>query len=79
MSVSFDVGFSGETKVAVHSSGGVEVGFHPKNDTREEFMVVECYDSERKIRVQLFVSGSGIDTLVERAGVVAALRFKEQK
>lgn len=78
MSVSFDLAFSSDTKVGVHVSSGMEVQYHPKKDGREEFLVVECYDQERKTRAHFFVSGSAIDTLIERLGVIGALRFKEQ-
>lgn len=78
MSLSFDIGFSSETKVAVHVSDGVEVKYHPEKDGRPEFVVVECYDDERKTRAQIFVSGEALDTILEKVGVIAALRFKGQ-
>lgn len=78
MSVSFDIGFSSETKANVHVSSGMEVNYHPKKGGREEFLTVECYDSERKTRAHIFVSGEAIDTLLEKAGVISVLRFKEQ-
>lgn len=78
MSLSFDIGFSSETKVALHASSGMEVSYHAEKPGREEFLVVECYDPERKIRSQFFVSGDAIDTLLEKAGVIALLRFKGQ-
>lgn len=78
MSVSFELGFSSETKVSVHVSSGAEVQYHPKKDGRGEFLVVECYDPEKKTRAHFFVSGDAIDTLVDKIGVIGALRFKDQ-
>lgn len=78
MSLSFDIGFSSETKVAVHASSGMEVKYHPKKEGREEFVVVEFYDAERKMRAQIFMTGDAIDTLLEKVSVIAALKFKGQ-
>lgn len=76
MSVSFEIGFSSETKVEVHASSGLETKYHSKKEGVQEFIVVECYDPERKTRVRFFVTESAIDALIEKIGVIGALRFK---
>lgn len=78
MGLSFDIGFSSETKVSIHVNSGVEIKYHPKKNSREEFVVIECYDDEKKMRAMIFASGDAIDTLIETVGVIGALRFKEQ-
>jgi hypothetical protein len=70
----------GYTSLSVHTSdANLEFNYHPAKDNTPEFLVVGYWDSERAERVDVFFRDEQLDTLLEKAGVLAALRFSSKK
>ena len=70
----------GYTSLSVHTSDTkLEVSYHPAKEKNPEFLVVGYWDSDRYERVNVFFRDEQLDLLIEKVGVLAALRFSSKK
>lgn len=70
----------GYTSLSIHTADeDLKIDYHPAKEDTPEFLVVGYWDSERRERVDVFFRGEQLDTLLEKAGVLAALRFSSKK
>lgn len=72
----FSTDYNGQTRVAAHIRGNLEVNYHSKTDNSSEFVVIDSCDLERKELIQVFIQGEALDKFLEKISVIAALRFK---